>query len=74
MTRQNGLSPSILETVAGFTAGIASTLSLHPLDLIKTRLQGMVVTVGHQNTTATNSCTGTQLIEHPTHDLGAQYE
>lgn len=40
MTRQDGLSPSLVETVAGFTAGIVSTLSLHPLDLIKTRLQG----------------------------------
>jgi hypothetical protein len=40
MTRQDGPSPSVVETVAGFTAGIVSTLSLHPLDLIKTRLQG----------------------------------
>lgn len=41
MTGQNGLSSSVVETIAGFTAGIASTLSLHPLDLVKTRLQGM---------------------------------
>ena len=52
------LSPSILESVAGLSAGIASTVSqvpvampllltlgplqlvAHPLDLIKTRLQG----------------------------------
>lgn len=40
MTGQDGLSPSFVETVAGFTAGIASTLCLHPLDLVKTRLQG----------------------------------
>lgn len=40
MTRQDGLSPSLVESIAGFTAGIVSTLSLHPLDLIKTRLQG----------------------------------
>ncbi|KKK22042.1 mitochondrial folate carrier protein [Aspergillus rambellii] len=39
MTRKDGLSPSLVETVAGFTAGIVSTLCLHPLDLIKTRLQ-----------------------------------
>ncbi|KAJ5966025.1 hypothetical protein N7481_012739 [Penicillium waksmanii] len=39
MTGQNGLSSSVVETVAGFTAGIASTISLHPLDLVKIRLQ-----------------------------------
>lgn len=52
MTPQDGLSPSIVETVAGFTAGIVSTLSLHPLDLIKTRLQGMVYPAGNQNVAA----------------------
>ncbi|PKY06890.1 mitochondrial carrier [Aspergillus campestris IBT 28561] len=39
MTGQDGLSSSSVETIAGFTAGIVSTLCLHPLDLIKTRLQ-----------------------------------
>ncbi|KAL5366509.1 mitochondrial carrier [Aspergillus floccosus] len=39
MTGQDGISSSFVETVAGFTAGIVSTLCLHPLDLIKTRLQ-----------------------------------
>ncbi|KAJ5902494.1 hypothetical protein N7495_003022 [Penicillium taxi] len=39
MTGQDDLSSSFVETVAGFTAGIASTLCLHPLDLVKTRLQ-----------------------------------
>ncbi|KAJ5675883.1 hypothetical protein N7462_008780 [Penicillium macrosclerotiorum] len=39
MTDKNGLPSSFVETVAGFTAGVASTLCLHPLDLVKTRLQ-----------------------------------
>ncbi|KAL4877650.1 mitochondrial carrier domain-containing protein [Aspergillus karnatakaensis] len=39
MTDKDGLSSSMVETIAGFTAGIATTLCLHPLDLIKTRLQ-----------------------------------
>ncbi|PIG81367.1 folate carrier protein [Aspergillus arachidicola] len=39
MNGQDGLSSSFVESVAGFTAGIVSTLCLHPLDLIKTRLQ-----------------------------------
>ncbi|KAL4944732.1 hypothetical protein BDV06DRAFT_76774 [Aspergillus oleicola] len=39
MTSKDGLSSSVVETIAGFTAGIATTLCLHPLDLIKTRLQ-----------------------------------
>ncbi|KAL3425668.1 mitochondrial folate carrier protein [Phlyctema vagabunda] len=33
------LSPSLVETVAGFSAGIISTIAVHPLDVIKTRLQ-----------------------------------
>ncbi|MCJ1248332.1 hypothetical protein MMC30_005549 [Trapelia coarctata] len=33
------LPPSLIETIAGFTAGIATTIAVHPLDLIKTRLQ-----------------------------------
>ncbi|KAI9746334.1 MAG: hypothetical protein M1818_000046 [Claussenomyces sp. TS43310] len=33
------LSPALVETVAGLGAGIASTLAVHPLDVIKTRLQ-----------------------------------
>ncbi|KAL1980578.1 hypothetical protein VTN96DRAFT_3946 [Rasamsonia emersonii] len=39
MTDKNVPSTSLVETVAGFTAGVISTLCLHPLDLIKTRLQ-----------------------------------
>ena len=31
---------SLDQAVAGFVAGAASTLALHPLDLIKTRFQG----------------------------------
>jgi solute carrier family 25 (mitochondrial folate transporter), member 32 len=33
------LSPALVETIAGLTAGGASTLAAHPLDVIKTRLQ-----------------------------------
>lgn len=33
------LSPSIVESAAGFTAGVVSTLAVHPFDVIKTRLQ-----------------------------------
>lgn len=40
MTSQDGFSSSFVETVAGFTAGVVSTLTLHPLDMVKTRLQG----------------------------------
>lgn len=41
MNDKNGLSPSLVETIAGFTAGVCSTLVVHPLDIVKTRLQGM---------------------------------
>jgi len=33
------LSPALVETIAGLSAGGASTLAVHPLDVIKTRLQ-----------------------------------
>ncbi|RMZ33946.1 hypothetical protein D0859_01937, partial [Hortaea werneckii] len=33
------ISPSLNESVAGFTAGVVSTLVVHPFDVIKTRLQ-----------------------------------
>jgi len=33
------LSPSLVESAAGFSAGIVSTLAVHPFDVIKTRLQ-----------------------------------
>ncbi|OKL56754.1 hypothetical protein UA08_07888 [Talaromyces atroroseus] len=39
MSERNASSTSFVETVAGLTAGVVSTLTLHPLDLIKTRLQ-----------------------------------
>lgn len=33
------ISPSLVESVAGFTAGLVSTLVVHPFDVVKTRLQ-----------------------------------
>lgn len=36
----SALPQHFIETIAGFVAGIASTLVAHPLDLVKTRLQG----------------------------------
>ena len=33
------LSPSVIDSTAGFTAGVVSTLAVHPFDVVKTRLQ-----------------------------------
>ena len=33
------LSPSLVESVAGLSAGIIATLAVHPLDIVKTRMQ-----------------------------------
>lgn len=47
MRQQNASSTSFIETIAGFSAGIVSTLTLHPLDLLKTRLQGTFFPLSH---------------------------
>ncbi len=40
MTSATQLPHALIETIAGFLAGVASTLVAHPLDVLKTRLQG----------------------------------
>ncbi|KAL8706348.1 MAG: hypothetical protein Q9201_000602 [Fulgogasparrea decipioides] len=39
MTEESQVLRSLIEAIAGLTAGIASTLIAHPLDVLKTRLQ-----------------------------------
>ncbi|KAF9766698.1 hypothetical protein IL306_000862 [Fusarium sp. DS 682] len=34
-----GLSPAIIESIAGLSAGTIATLTVHPLDVVKTRMQ-----------------------------------
>ena len=36
-----GLSPATIESIAGLSAGTVSTLTVHPLDVVKTRMQSM---------------------------------
>jgi len=40
-TKDAGLSPALVETVAGLSAGSMATLIVHPLDIVKTRMQSM---------------------------------
>jgi solute carrier family 25 folate transporter 32 len=34
-----GLSPAAIESIAGLSAGTVATLVVHPLDIVKTRMQ-----------------------------------
>ena len=34
-----GISPALVETLAGLSAGSIATLTVHPLDIVKTRMQ-----------------------------------
>ncbi|KAK1835415.1 mitochondrial carrier domain-containing protein [Podospora conica] len=38
-TSNAGLSPALVETIAGLSAGTMATLIVHPLDIVKTRMQ-----------------------------------
>lgn len=38
-TKDAGLSPALVETIAGLSAGTMATLIVHPLDIVKTRMQ-----------------------------------
>jgi hypothetical protein len=40
-----GLSPAIVESIAGLSAGTVATLVVHPLDIVKTRMQSKDFTV-----------------------------
>jgi solute carrier family 25 folate transporter 32 len=37
--QNGGLSPALVETLAGLSAGSIATLTVHPLDIVKTRMQ-----------------------------------
>ncbi|MCJ1395250.1 hypothetical protein MMC18_008134 [Xylographa bjoerkii] len=39
MNNKNSISPPLIESIAGFTAGVTTTFVVQPLDVIKTRLQ-----------------------------------
>jgi hypothetical protein len=45
MTRSFTSSPGLDQALAGFGAGFVATATLHPLDLIKTRLQGKIILI-----------------------------
>ncbi|KAK4138733.1 mitochondrial carrier [Trichocladium antarcticum] len=52
-TKDAGPSRALVETVAGLAAGSTATLAVHPLDIVKTRMQI------HRSTHATSSTTPT---------------
>ncbi|KAI0533252.1 mitochondrial folate carrier protein [Xylaria digitata] len=72
MTRHDaGLSPAFVETIAGLTAGSVATLVVHPLDIVKTRMQ-----IHRSNVTTSQSLTTISVIRGLTrtsHPVAALY-
>ncbi|KFY12437.1 hypothetical protein V492_03879 [Pseudogymnoascus sp. VKM F-4246] len=64
------LSPALVETCAGLSAGAISTLVVHPLDIIKTRLQIHRTHISHTPTTSLTLARS--LLTHP-HPLTSLY-
>lgn len=42
-TKDAGPSRALVETVAGLAAGSTATLAVHPLDIVKTRMQSVLI-------------------------------
>ncbi len=61
MTNNHALSQSLIESVAGLIAGVVSTLVAHPLDVIKTRLQGMLVAQDNSSFVLSDICWDTKI-------------
>ncbi|EFW99696.1 mitochondrial folate carrier protein [Grosmannia clavigera kw1407] len=50
-----GVSPALIEAIAGLTAGSIATLAVHPLDIVKTRMQ---IFRGTATASASGTCIG----------------
>ncbi|KAI0914015.1 mitochondrial folate carrier protein [Ustulina deusta] len=72
MTRHDaGLSPAFVETIAGLTAGSVATLAVHPLDIVKTRMQ-----IHRSNASASQTLTTISVLRRLTrtpHPVAALY-
>ncbi|KAK4241461.1 mitochondrial FAD carrier protein FLX1 [Achaetomium macrosporum] len=72
-SKDAGLSPAFVETAAGLSAGTMATLIVHPLDIVKTRMQVHRSTLASPTSTALTTVSVIRSLAHTDRPLAALY-
>ncbi|TPX09690.1 uncharacterized protein E0L32_009163 [Thyridium curvatum] len=71
--KHEGLSPALVETIAGLSAGSIATLIVHPLDIVKTRMQIHRSTVAAPQSLTTVALLRSLVTNTQSHPVAALY-